>query len=411
MLLLILALTCAAQGITITDPLDGSTRTRHVVFRWAPQPGPGQFYDFRLFDRVTGELELKLRLIGNITDTVYMIRSGSFRWELRACNPTCGQPAISNFTVALPSLAGFVPDATCFLLPVNGEHNVDCSAGSFPLAADVLAIHAVQPAVGPSGGPLTVAGDMDGILPLRTPVPNLTFDLLQRFCNGDGCGPFAPPVRFTPTLPLTRPIMAEPFSGSTVVGGLNAPVAIASWNRMPDDIGSNYRYRLFIGDFSRNAAAVDILTRNNFHAAYVNPFTRYDALVIAIRDSDGVMTQSPPHPFRATGKVPNTPTMAEPTVNASLPVGTHRVAWTPLPGANGDDIARVYEYTVTGPENFTGVTQANGVGINFTRPGAYTVTVRACLTGTNCVATSDTGWGPRAGSIGSEGGSGQFTVI
>jgi len=91
LLLLILALTCAAQGITITDPLDGSTRTRHVVFRWAPQPGPGQFYDFRLFDRVTGELELKLRLIGNITDTVYMIldqavetSAGGGRWPTLA---------------------------------------------------------------------------------------------------------------------------------------------------------------------------------------------------------------------------------------------------------------------------------------------------------------------------------------
>jgi hypothetical protein len=55
-----------------------------------------------------------------------------------------------------------------------------------------------------------------------------------------------------------------------------------TWNPHPDDTGSNTTYRLYVQDLSRQSAALDVYTTQNFYAAYFKAEgARYDGLVIA----------------------------------------------------------------------------------------------------------------------------------
>ena len=94
--------------------------------------------------------------------------------------------------------------------------------------------------------------------------------MLVRGCTGDGCGPLNAGVPVSPAFGNpTVPILGEPFGGSSVNSGSGAPKITFTWNRVAGDTGSNFRYRLYVQDFSRNRAALDVVTPNNFYGAFI----------------------------------------------------------------------------------------------------------------------------------------------
>ncbi|MBM3736228.1 MAG: hypothetical protein FJW39_10625 [Acidobacteria bacterium] len=396
----------------ILSPANNATLTNSVVtFQWTPAPGSSQSYDFRLLNQTTGALVLKLTLIGGLTSQVYTLNSGSYRLEMRTCNPACGAASVVNFAVALPAISGSRPDnLACSVANDSGQNRVDCNWPAVA-GADFYFINVIQQGAGPGGGALTVAGKQVGATSVSLPAPNGTLFVIVRACNGDGCGPQSLSFQVTAAFGNPSvPVLAEPFGGSVIDAGSNVATGVFTWSRVAGDNGSNYRYRLYVQDFSRNAPAVDILTSSNFHAAHLNPATRYDALVIAIPTGGGAQATGPAQGFLVKGRIPNAPSFVGPSVFSVQPAGNVELQWTPVPQANGDLDGRLYEFDISnGSQRFTGVT-ANHRTVQSLPPGAYTGWVRVCNNGTNCAAGNDAGWGPRSGTAGAEGGAAAFTV-
>jgi hypothetical protein len=405
------AATGGGGGPTMVTPANGSTLTASVVnFSWTPAPPSGQTYDLRIFNQATGALALKLIITGGLTNQVYTLNSGTYRIELRACGPACGAPTVSSFGVALPAPPTGVPTGlACTVVNNAGQNRLDCNWSAVP-RADFYFINVVQGGAGPGGGALTVAGTQVGGTSASIPVPNGTNDVIVKACNGDGCGAYTEPFRATAGFGNPAvPVLAEPFNGSVVDAGTGVPVVVFTWSRVAGDSGANYRYRLYVQDFSRNAPAVDVLTSNNFHAAHLNPSTRYDALVIAIPVGGGAQLTGPAQGFVTRGRIPNAPSFVGPTIFSTISAGLMRLAWTPVPFPSGDIDGRLYQYTLVGPGGRSGVTAGLGVDIDLS-PGAYSGAVRACASGLGCSAGSETGWGPWTGSATGEGGPTSFTV-
>ena len=271
----------------------------------------------------------------------------------------------------------------------------------------------VQQGTGPGGGALTVAGGQVGGTSTSLLIPNGPASAIVRACTGDGCGPFSTAAQFTASFGNPNlPILGTPFNGESVNSGNLAPKVEFSWNRVAGDTGSNFTYRLYVQDFSRNRAALDILTTNNFYAAFFNPGTRYDALVIAIPNAGGAQRQGPPSPFLVRGKVPNSPVATEPTYGSTVDrdaQGKIHVAWTPIVNDDGTVATRNYQCFFNTPTPVTGVT--TNIALDEVFPvGTFIGIIRACTTGTTCVASSETGWGPWSNGAGSEGGQASFTV-
>jgi hypothetical protein len=210
----------------------------------------------------------------------------------------------------------------------------------------------------------------------------------------------------------TVPILGEPFGGSSVNSGSAAPKITFSWNRVAGDNGSNFRYRLYVQDFARNRAALDVTTTNNFFGAYFNPGTRYDALVIAIPIVGGEQRQGPPNAFLTRGRVPLSPVATEPALGTAASrdgQGKVRVAWTPLVNQDGTVSTRKYQYFFSGPSQLSGSTTENFADLTL-GSGSWLGAVRACVSGTSCADSSDVGWGPWSNTASSEGGQASFSV-
>ncbi|MBM3736226.1 MAG: hypothetical protein FJW39_10615 [Acidobacteria bacterium] len=402
----------APGGLAILKPVNNQVLTNSVVtFEWAPAPGASQTYDFRVFNQNTGDLVLKLNFIGSLTSQVYTFNSGVYRIEMKACNPACGPTVFSAFTVQLPPPPTTTPTITgCNVVNDNSQNRVNCNWPAVP-GADFYFINLVQQGTGPGGGALTVAGTQVGATSASLLAPNGTLFVFIRACNGDGCGPQSAAFQVNTSFGNPAiPILAEPFGGSVIDAGTNVAIGVFTWSRVAGDNGSNFLYRLYVQDFSRNLPAVDIITSSNFHAAHLNPSTRYDALVIAIPVGGGNSISGPAQGFLVKGRIPNTPTAVSPTVFITAPAGNTTFLWTPIPQANGDLDGRVYEYDLSnGGQTFTGGTQNIQVNLNLPA-GNYTGNIRACLVGTTCTAGNDTGWGPRSGTPGSEGGGSTFRL-
>ena len=398
--------------ISILTPAEGSILTSSAVtFSWSPAPGSGKSYEFKVFNTQANVLELSLSILGTLTTQVYTFKSGQYRLEMRSCSPTCGAAVTSSFRVQLPAFPTTAPSGiSCQMVNDTSQNRLNC-AWSQQTGADFYFVNVVQPGAGPGGGALTVAGTQSGPNSVSLLIPNGNASFLVRGCTGDGCGPLSNPIAVNPTVGSpTVPIIAEPFNGSVIDAGTQTPSAVFTWNRVAGDNGTNYKYRLYVQDFSRNAAAVDVLTTSNFHGVYLTPFTRYDALVIAVPNT-GPIVQGPASGFVVKGRVPNAPSLVSPTVFSTVPAGTVRLGWTPLPDATGTVIIRNYQFYLAGPvsQSRSAITQNISVELSLAS-GSYNGIVRACTTGTTCTATSETGWGPWTGSSTGEGGPISFTV-
>jgi hypothetical protein len=408
---------------TIVSPANGSALTSSAVgFQWGPAPGssPANF-DFKLVNisasaGAFGALNLFVVSPSSQTNTVYTTKSGSYRLEMKACaaNGACSAPSTSLFTLTLPAVPSAAPViSSCTVVNDTGQNRLNCTWGAVD-RADFYFINVVQAGAGPGGGALTVAGTQIGGLSSSFLIPNGNMSVLVRGCNGDGCGPLSGAFGVTASFAnASAPLGGEPFSGSLLdPGSFTAPSATFTWSRVAGDTGSSHRYRLYVQDFSRNAAAVDVITTNNFHGAFLNPFTRYDWLVIAIPNSGAATTQGPAQSLLTRGKIPNSPVFTVPTTfsTVSRVGGLVRVAWTPVPNIDGSTVGRLYQYFVGGASSHGGTTTNTFVDLPLTS-GAYSGTVRVCNTGQSCVTTSSTGWGPYNNTATGEGGPTSFTVI
>jgi len=224
-------------------------------------------------------------------------------------------------------------------------------------------------------------------------------------CNGDGCGPDSTPRGINVTAStLTTSNLGTPMDGTVV----NGPTTLLTWSRVAGDTGSNTTYRLYIQDLSRQSAALDVFTTNNFYAAYFKAEgAAYGAQVIA---NPGGSSESVGHAvrFNVSGASSNAPTIVFPANNGTVPAGNVQVGWTPVPGAT------LYEYfvAVTGQPEATarGVTTGLLVQVPLTASTTtYSAIARACPAGATCAPGSDGGWGPWSNEAGPGGNT--FTVI
>lgn len=403
----------ATEPVFIT-PADGSTVTTTILnFQWTPIAGATR-YELRVIEANTPQ-QFRVELLGgSSTSAIYTFPSGNYRAEVRACdNSGCAPPGVSSFIVnggAVPSSAP--SGVSCSVANDNGQNRLNCNWGSLT-GAHFYFVNVVQPGSGPGGGALTVAGKQVGTNSVSVLLPNGNATVLVRACTGDGCGPFSQGVVINPVFGNPAvPALGVPFAGSSVDAGASAPNVTFSWNRVGGDNGSNYRYRLYVQDFSRNLPALDVLTTNNFYGAYFNPGTRYDALVIAIPNDGSAQRVGPPSAFLTRGRVPLSPVMTAPTYGSVVSrnaQGQVAVAWTPLVNSDGTVSVRNYQYFFSGPTQFSGVTTATSLSLAL-QPGNWLAIVRACTTGTGCTANSAAGWGPWNNEPAAEGGMAGFTV-
>lgn len=395
---------------SVTSPTTSSVVTGSVVLlQWTAVPNATR-YELRLIEANTPQ-QFRVEVLAPDTYAVYTLPSGSYREEIRACDANgCGVTGSSSFTVRPPAIPSQpVTGLACTPRTAALECSWDSRSG-----ADFYFLNVVQPGAGPGGGALTVAGRQVSQfenLRVTVSVPAGAMSVVVRACTGDGCGPFTAPLSVIVGGSPSAPTLGEPFSGSAVDGSPNAPAVTFTWNRIAGDTG-NVTYRLYVQDFSRNAAALDILTKDNFYAAYFNPGTRYDALVIA--DNGTTSAQGPPSVFVTRGRPPKSPVATAPAFGSAVTVGSPiPISWTPLVDSDGTNTPRRYQYFFSGPARQTsGIVDDTTTFLTFSRSdtGQWLGTMRACLTGLDCTATSPNGWGPWNNETGSEGGMAAFTV-
>ncbi len=400
---------------SIAAPTSGQNFTASTqTFSWTPVSGAAS-YEVQLDDMAAGGIsELNLALFGAPppTSTIYSMKaSSSYRLRVRACTAGCGAwSAAVTFQVTLPAAPASAPNApSC---SVASGTRVTCSWNSIA-NADLYQILAVQPTGGPGGGALTVAARQVSSTGVAEPdpliVPSGSAGIVVRACNGNGCGPFSGAANATAPGPNSAvPVLGSPISGTTVGG----PDVFFSWSRIPGDTGSNTIYRLYVQDFSRGAAALDILTTSNFYAArFKAGGTRYDALVIA-NPGAANQAQGPAAGFVVSGNSAQSPTMVQPRhqtpeIGSTIAAGNIQLGWTPVPGAT------LYEYfvAVSGQPDATvrGVTPGLVVQVPLNGPATFSGIVRACPPGASCAQGSDAGWGPWSNAPG-QGGVTTFKV-
>jgi hypothetical protein len=276
------SLVAPSAAPTITFPAPGAMfTTSQQTLQWTTVAGnpvlPDMFYEVRLTNRNTGLTELQLRTIHPTAQTDVILASLPYRMQVRACQAACGPySAAVDFSVALgavPTDAPTITNAT-----VSNGNTLDVSWTSVA-GAEWYQVQVVQPRpAGPGGGALTVAARQVTGTSVTLPVPAGQASVIVAACNGDGCGPHSTAVVVTPAGPNpSSPQLGSPLDGSVV----NGPSILFTWSRIPGDTG-NTVYRLYVQDMSRQRAAVDAYTTQNFFAALLNAEGgKYGALVIA----------------------------------------------------------------------------------------------------------------------------------
>jgi uncharacterized repeat protein (TIGR02543 family) len=394
---------------TVTFPPEGVNLTQSTqTLSWTAVTRnpllPSLSYEVFLTDVGVGATVLQITVPSPAISTVFTMPTGQYELKVRACQAACGPWSVPvNFSVTLPTVPVSAPViGSC---TISGGNSLACNWG--PVAnADTYQVLVVQPPpAGPGGGALTVAALQISATSVTLPVPPGSATVLISACNGDGCGPAATaPISAGGANPSV-PNLGTPMAGTVVSG----PTVLFTWNRIPGDNGSNTRYRLFVQDLSRQSTAFDVMTRENYYAAYFRAEgARYDALVIANPGLSQIV--GPAQGFNVAGLSATAPTMVSPAHNSTVYSGNIQLGWSPVPGAT------LYEYfvAVLGQQNATarGVTPGLLTQVPLTGSGLGTVysgIVRACPVGATCVAGIDAGWGPWS-NVGGPGVT-NFTVI
>jgi hypothetical protein len=396
---------------TITFPATGAAfSSSQQTLRWTTVAGnpalPVPFYEVQLTNRTTGQMELNLRTRHPTAQTDVLLRSVPYRMRVRACQAACGPfSAAVDFSAALGPVPSTAPSITSAV--VNGGNSLSASWTAVA-GAEWYQVQVIQPRpAGPGGGALTVAArQVVGATSVTLPVPAGQASVIVAACNGDGCGPYSGATVVQPTGPNPpAPQVGSPLDGSVV----NGPSVLFTWSRIAGDIGSTV-YRVYVNDVSRQRAALDVYTTQNFYGALLKAEgAKYAAVVIA---NPGLATQVTglTVTFTVRGASGVAPTLMAPTHGSVLAAGNVLVGWTPVPGAT------LYEYLLSvqgeGMASGRGVTPGIFVQVPLTAVNGqatiYSGIVRACPAGQTCAGGSDAGWGPWSTAAGSGGVS--FTV-
>jgi hypothetical protein len=397
---------------TVTAPAQDAVLTASTqTFSWTAvakaDPGLSLSYEVLLTDVAGGNIpDLQITVPDPTLSTIYTLHSSTlYELKVRACQAGCGPwSAPVTFSVDLPNVPTTAP--TVPACSVSGGNSLTCNWTAIP-GADVYSFYVVQPSGGPGGGALTVAARLVSTTTVTLPVPQGFANVIVAACTGDGCGPYSGARGIDPSGPNPSvPNLGTPLAASVV----NGPGVEFSWNRIPGDDGTNTWYRLYVQDLSRQAAALDVYTRDNFYAAYFKAEgARYDALVVANPGPSQIV--GPPIGFNVRGLSASAPTMVSPPHQSQVQAGNLQLGWSPVPGAT------LYQYWVAvlgqGTPAVTGVTPGLVVQVPLPavagQPTTYSGITRACMSPTGCSPTSDTGWGPWSNAPGGPGVT-NFTV-
>ncbi len=400
--------TAPARGPTIEQPAAGVRFTTSTQsFSWTAVPG-AERYEVLLEDVAAGLTELQISTTA--LSTTYSLRtSTNYRLRARGCSAACGPYSSAvTFSAAIATIVTGQNATLPRITPaptISGGNNLTVSFTEVP-DADFYRVQVVQPApAGPGGGALTVAAVTTTAQPVTLPVPAGAASVFVFGCTGNGCGGASTAANVNVPGPNPSvPVLGSPVNGQTVTG----PSMLFTWNRVPGDTGSTV-YRLYVQDLSRQAAALDVLTTQNFYGALLRgDGVRYDAVVIA--NPFGSAAQGPSTGFNVRGASASAPTMVSPTHNSTVAAGNVQLGWSPVSGATS------YQYFVAvsgvSTPTVTGVTP--GLLVQVPLPGTagaatvYSGIVRACPAGAQCAAGSDAGWGPWSNAGG--GGVTNFTI-
>jgi hypothetical protein len=390
------SLVAPSAAPTVTFPANGATLTAsQQTLRWTAVAGNPALstllYEVKLTNRVTNLTELQVRTFDPVVQTDATLHSGQYQLQVRACQAGCGPFSTAvNFTVTLGAVPSTPPVVTN--AQVSGGNSLSASWTAVT-GAEWYQVQVVQTMAGPGGGALTVAARQVAGTSVVMPVPGGVAFVLVAACNGDGCGPNSAGVQILVGGPNpAAPQVGVPLGGSVVPG----PSVLFAWSRIPGDTGSNVTYRLYVQDLSRQTAALDVRTTQNFFGALLKAEgAKYAVLVIA---NPGLANeiQGPGVAFTVSGSSATAPTLMAPTYNSTVTAGNIVVGWTPVPGAT------LYEYyvAVQGQSAPTGrgvtpglVVQVPLAAVNG-QPTVYSGIVRACPAGQTCVSGNDAGWGP-----------------
>jgi hypothetical protein len=409
----VVSLIAPSAAPSVTFPANNAVLTSsQQTLTWtavAGNPALSQLqYEVELVDTVSGATELSLRTFDPVVQAPALLRSTSYRLRVRACQAACGPySAAVTFRVALGPVPSSAPSITAATVSGGNKLNASWTAVS---GTEWYQLQVVQPPpAGPGGGALSVAARqiVGATSAASIPVPTGQAYVIVAACNGDGCGPYSGGASINPSGPNpSAPQVGVPI-GESVISG---PSVLFAWNRIPTDTGGNIVYRVYVQDLSRQTAALDVLTTQNFYGALLKADgTKYAVVVIA---NPGLVdqVQGDGVAFTVRGSSSVAPTLIAPTNGSTLAAGNILVAWSPVPGAT------LYEYFVA----VQGVSVASGFGITpglfaqvplaavGNQPTLYSGIARACPAGQTCTSTSDAGWGPWSNVAGT--GAVSFTV-
>lgn len=401
------ALTAPSGAPSVTFPGSGASLTASTqTFGWTSvakaDPAQPLFYEVLLRDLTNGATELQITVADPQLSTIYsMHSSASYELKVRACQAGCGPySAPVGFSVSLPAVPTAAPTITG--ATVTGGNNLAVSWTGVT-GADSYRVQVIQPTGGPGGGALTVAARQVSGTSVTLSVPAGITDVIVASCNGDGCGPFSGPTRVNPPGPNpAAPVVGTPIAGTVVTG----PGVSFSWSRIPGDTGGT-TYRLYVQDLSRQSAALDVYTTQNFWAAALKAEgSRYDVLVVANPGPSQIV--GPSAGFNLRGVSATAPTMVAPAHQSSVPSGNIQLSWSPVPNAT------LYEYfvAVQGQPSASAIGVTPGLLVQVPlngSPTTYSAIARACPAGNVCSITSDAGWGPWSNAPGGPGVT-NFTV-
>ncbi len=391
----------------VLHPTEGQVLTSSTQqFRWQAVGGAAS-YGVRLTVPESNGAGRRTILDIRTTDssTIFTMPSSlDYELTVSACDAGCftDPSLVRRFSVQLPAVSAAPPSGLTAQV-VNGN-TINASWNPVP-GADLYRVQAVQPNTGPGGGALTVAARQISTASISLPVPAGAASLIVNACNGDGCGPPAT-VAVNPSGPNSAvPVIAAPMP----VLVANGPVVTISWSRIAGDDGSNTDYRLYVGDLSRDGPALDVITRNNFHGAYLlAEGRRYDALVFATRNGNTVT--GPASGFMVAGTSAAAPLITAPTHGSTFRQGPFRLAWSPMP--EGPGLLRYQYYVARQGQSapvLTGMTTGLFVDTSLavTAPTQFNAIVRACYLD-QCTPDSDAGWGPWSNTVT---GTTAFTIL
>jgi hypothetical protein len=395
---------------TITAPGAGAMLISSLTtLTWttvAPPPSGDLFYEVRLTNVASGQIELQLRTFHPVASTTATLRSAQYQLQVRACEAGCGPySAPVTFSVALGAVPNTVPTITDATVSGGNSLSATWTAVS---GAEWYQLQVVQlPPAGPGGGALTVASRQVFATSATLPVPQGQAYLLVAACNGDGCGSYSGGVEINPSGPNpAAPNIGEPIVDSVVSG----PSVLFAWSRIPGDTGSTI-YRVYVQDLSRQSAALDVLTTQNYYGALLKAEGSKYAVVVIANPGTPAQIEGPGAAFTVRGLSAVAPTLMAPTHESTVAAGNILMAWSPVPGAT------LYEYFVA----VQGQPAASGRGVTpgtFVQvplgavngqPTVYSGIVRACPAGATCVGGSDAGWSPWSNVAGT--GGINFTVL